>query len=152
MSRITPFLWFDNNLEDAMTFYQSVFKQATIHNVMRQGPDGPVFTATFELEGQRFHGLNGGPMYQFTPAVSFFISCENQAEVDYYWSALTAGGSEQPCGWLVDRFGLSWQVVPAALMRFLSDKDPAKSGRAMQAMLTMRKLDIRQLQAAFDGP
>ncbi len=148
MTRITPFLWFDGKLEEAMNFYVSVFKNAKVLNVMRAGPEGPVFSASFELDGQKFHGLNGGPDYSFNPAVSFFISCENQDEVDYYWTRLTAGGMEQPCGWLVDKFGLSWQVVPTVLMQLLGDKDQGRSQRAMQAMLKMRKIDIPTLERA----
>lgn len=149
MQKITPFLWFDNNLEEAMEFYISVFKNGNIVDVHRQTKDGPVFTATFELEGQRFMGLNGGPKFKITEAVSFFISCETQEEIDYYWYHLTAdGGEESMCGWLKDKFGLSWQVVPSMLGAILYNADPEKSKRAMQALLKMKKLDIAALQSA----
>jgi predicted 3-demethylubiquinone-9 3-methyltransferase (glyoxalase superfamily) len=156
MDRITPFLWFDNNLEEAMAFYTSVFKNAKVLNVMRNGkggpgPEGSVLTATFQLEGQQFMGLNGGPMFKFTEAVSFFVSCETQQEIDYYWTKLTAdGGQESMCGWLKDKFGLSWQIVPANLGELLYNPDPAKSGKAMQAMLKMHKLDIAELKRAAE--
>ena len=152
MQKITPFLWFDGKVEEAMTFYVSVFANARVVNVRRAGPSGPVFSATFQLEGLEFHALNGGPMYQFTPAVSFFINCETQAEVDELWGRLTAdGGTAQPCGWIRDKFGLSWQVIPAALGRLLGDPDPAKSQRVMQAMLQMQKIDIAGLERAYHG-
>lgn len=152
MQKITPFLWFDGKVEEAMTFYVSVFTNARVVNVRRAGPSGPVFSATFQLEGLEFHALNGGPMYQFTPAVSFFINCETQAEVDTLWGRLTAdGGTAQPCGWIRDKFGLSWQVIPAALGRLLGDPDPAKSQRVMQAMLQMQKIDIAGLERAYHG-
>ncbi|MCB0695910.1 MAG: VOC family protein [Chitinophagaceae bacterium] len=149
MNKITPFLWFDNNLEEAITFYTSVFKNAQVVNIHRQTPDGPAFTATFELEGQRFMGLNGGPMFKFTEAVSFFVHCKDQEEIDYFWESLTAdGGEESMCGWLKDKYGLSWQIVPASLEQLLYHEDPEKSARAMQALLKMRKLDIATLQNA----
>jgi len=152
VQKITPFLWFDGKVEEAMTFYVSVFANARVVNVRRAGPSGPVFSATFQLEGLEFHALNGGPMYQFTPAVSFFINCETQAEVDELWGRLTAdGGTAQPCGWIRDKFGLSWQVIPAALGRLLGDPDPAKSQRVMQAMLQMQKIDIAGLERAYHG-
>ena len=152
MQKITPFLWFDGKVEEAMTFYVSVFANARVVNVRRAGPSGPVFSATFQLEGLEFHALNGGPMYQFTQAVSFFINCETQAEVDELWGRLTAdGGTAQPCGWIRDKFGLSWQVIPAALGRLLGDPDPAKSQRVMQAMLQMQKIDIAGLERAYHG-
>lgn len=152
MGRITPFLWFDGKAEEAMHFYVGIFKNSKVGSVSRSGPgpDAPAFSVTFVLDGQEFYGLNGGPHYQFTPATSFFISCENQEEVDYYWSRLTDGGSEQPCGWLVDRYGLSWQVIPSALGRLLGDKDRTKAGRAMQAMMGMKKIDIAGLERAFN--
>ncbi|UZE46665.1 VOC family protein [Rhodopseudomonas sp. P2A-2r] len=145
MTSITPFLWFDNKVPDAVAFYTSVFPNAQVEVVND-------FMATFELEGQRFHALNGGPQYKFTEAVSFFVSVETQAQVDYFWTRLTAdGGEEGRCGWLKDRFGLSWQVIPAALGTMLGHPDRAKADRAMQAMLSMRKLVIADLEAAFVG-
>ena len=150
MQKITPFLWFDGNAEEAMKFYVSVFKNSKIVSTM-PGPDGKVLTGTFELEGQRFMALNGGPNFKFTEAISLFVNCETQAEVDDLWSKLTAGGAESQCGWLKDKFGLSWQIIPSALGRLLGDKDRVKAGRAMQAMLQMRKIDIAKLQQAFDG-
>ena len=145
MTSITPFLWFDNNVPLAVAFYKSVFPNAKVENVND-------FMATFELEGQRFNALNGGPKYKFNEAVSFFISVENQEQVDYFWNQLTAdGGEEGNCGWLKDKFGLSWQVVPTALGRFLGDPDRNKANRAMQAMLKMRKIIIADLEAAFAG-
>ena len=150
MQKITTFLWFDGNAEEAMKFYVSVFENSKIVSTM-PGPDGKVLTGTFELEGQRFMALNGGPSFKFTEAISLFVNCETQAEVDELWSKLTAGGAESQCGWLKDKFGLSWQIIPSALGRLLGDKDRAKAGRAMQAMLQMRKIDIAKLQQAFDG-
>jgi predicted 3-demethylubiquinone-9 3-methyltransferase (glyoxalase superfamily) len=141
MSKITPFLWFDGNVEEAVNFYVSVFKDARIVSI------NPM-SATFELMGQRFMGLNGGPMYKFTEAVSFFIACEDQEEVDYYWDNLSAGGAEQPCGWVKDKFGLSWQVIPNRLTELLFDADRARAERAMGAMLSMKKIDIAALDAA----
>ena len=152
MNKITPFLWFDNTVEDAMNFYASVFKNTKIISVQRQGPNGPVFTATIEIEGQRLHMLNGGPMFKFTEAVSFFVDCEDQKEVDELWTKLTAnGGQESMCGWLKDKFGLSWQIIPKALMQYLRDPDPVKSKRAMDAMLQMKKIDVDSLRKAYEG-
>jgi predicted 3-demethylubiquinone-9 3-methyltransferase (glyoxalase superfamily) len=157
VNKITPFLWFDNNLEAAMNFYASVFEDVEISNVSRSGEGGPapagtVFTASFRINGQDFMGLNGGPMFKFTEAVSFFIECNDQGEIDYYWEKLTGdGGEESMCGWLKDKFGLSWQVVPSVLGQLLGSPDPEKAGRAMQAMMQMKKLDIATLQAAYDG-
>lgn len=149
--KITPFLWFDNNLEEAMNFYISVFKDAKIKNVRRQGKNGPVFTATFEICGQEFFGLNGGPHFKFNEAVSFFVNCKDQEEVDDLWGKLTAdGGKESRCGWLVDKFGLSWQIIPTALGEMLSDPDPAKAKRAMDAMMQMSKIEISKLKEARD--
>ena len=151
MQKITTFLWFDTQAEEAMKFYVSIFKNSKIVSTM-PGPDGKVMTGTFELEGQRFMALNGGPHFKFTEAISLFVNCETQAEVDELWNKLTAGGgAESQCGWLKDKFGLSWQIVPSALGRMFGDKDRAKAGRAMQAMLQMKKLDIAKLQRAFDG-
>lgn len=155
MQKITPFLWFNDNAEEALNFYTSVFKEAKAGNVVRfdvPGQQGKVLTATMELFGQTFTLLNGGPQFEFTEAVSFVVNCESQEEVDYYWEKLTAnGGKESMCGWLKDRFGLSWQIVPTALPKLLGDKDPAKAGRVMQAMLQMRKLHLPTLEAAYQG-
>jgi predicted 3-demethylubiquinone-9 3-methyltransferase (glyoxalase superfamily) len=151
MNKITPFLWFNTQAEEAMNLYVSIFKNSKILNVNRYGegmplPAGTVMTASFELDGQLFTALNGGPEFKFTEAVSFYVSCETQAEVDELWSKLTAdGGEEGRCGWLKDKFGLSWQIVPAALGQALGNPDPAKAQRAMQAMLKMNKLDINML-------
>ncbi len=152
MSKITPFLWFNDNAEEAMNFYVSVFKNSRIISVQRQGENGPVFTGTIELDGQRLHVLNGGPKFPFTEAISLFVDCETQEEVDALWRTLTAdGGQESMCGWLKDRFGLSWQIIPRTLMKYLRDPDPQKSQRVMQAMLKMRKIDVAQLEAAYRG-
>ena len=156
MRKITPFLWFDGNAEEAVHFYASIFKDSKIGTVMRYGdagpgPKGSVMTVAFELNGQEFIGLNGGPTYKFTPAVSFMVHCETQEEVDEYWDKLSEGGAPNVCGWLQDKYGLSWQIVPTALLRMLQDKDPAKSNRVMQAMMKMTKLDISVLQAAYDA-
>ena len=154
---ITPFLWFDDNLDDALRFYTAVFPDAVVEEVTRYGPAGPgpegsVMTATFRLAGQTLMGLNGGPHFSFTEAISLFVSVDTQEEVDRLWSTLTAdGGQESQCGWLKDKFGLSWQIVPTVLGRLLGSADPAAAGRAMQAMMQMRKLDIAALQAAHDG-
>lgn len=152
MQKIVPFLWFDGKAEEAMLFYVSIFPNSKVGSVNRAGPDGPVFSVSFQLDGQDFHALNGGPMYSFTPAISLFVNCETQAEVDNLWTRLTAGGGEeQPCGWLKDKFGLSWQVIPGALGRMLGDKDPARAQRVMQAMLKMKKIDIAGLQRAYEA-
>jgi predicted 3-demethylubiquinone-9 3-methyltransferase (glyoxalase superfamily) len=151
MQRITPFLWFDGQAEEAMHFYVSIFRNSKVGSVNRAGPSGPVITVSFQLEGQEFMALNGGPKYKFTEAISLFVSCETQQEVDELWGKLTAGGEEQPCGWLKDKYGLSWQIIPTALGRMLGDKDPARAQRAMQAMLQMKKIDIGLLQRAVDG-
>ncbi|MBV8118302.1 MAG: VOC family protein [Candidatus Eremiobacteraeota bacterium] len=153
---ITPFLWFDDRAEEAMNFYVSIFKDAKVGTVNRYGSEGPgkpgtVMTATFTLDGQDFIALNGGPEYTFTPAVSFLVSCETQREVDHYWDKLSAGGKTNRCGWLTDKFGLTWQIVPSILSDLLSGEDDEKSSRAMQAMLKMTKLDIAELQHAYDG-
>ncbi|UEM10930.1 VOC family protein [Bradyrhizobium barranii subsp. barranii] len=145
MTSITPFLWFANNVPEAVAFYKAVFPNAKVESVSDS-------MAVFELEGQRFHALNGGPQYRFTEAVSFFISVETQAEVDYFWSRLTAdGGEESRCGWLKDKFGLSWQVIPSALGRYLGDPDRTKANRVMQAMMEMRKIVIADLDRAYAG-
>ena len=154
MQRITPFLWFNDNAEEAVNLYVSIFKNSKVLSVSRytEGaprPAGMVMSVTFQLDGQQFMALNGGPEYKFTEAVSFYVACETQAEVDTYWDRLTAGGGEPgPCGWLKDRFGLSWQIVPTALGELLGDPDPKKAQRVMEAMLRMSKLDIKALQAA----
>lgn len=156
MQKITPFLWFDNQAEEAMNFYISIFKNSKIITVSRYGegapvPGGTVMTATFELDGQTIMVLNGGPTFKFTEAISLFVNCETQAEVDYFWEKLTAGGEESQCGWLKDKYGLSWQIVPTALGQLLGDPDPEKAGRVMQAMLQMGKIDIAALERARDG-
>ena len=154
--RIVPNLWFDTEAEEAAGFYTSVFRNSRIVNVTRYTEAGPrpagmVMTVEFELDGQRFVGINGGPEFTFDEAVSFQINCETQDEVDYYWQRLSEGGQEGPCGWLKDRYGLSWQVVPAGLEELLADPDPERAKRAMQAMLGMGKLDIAALRSAADG-
>jgi predicted 3-demethylubiquinone-9 3-methyltransferase (glyoxalase superfamily) len=149
MQKITPFLWFDGRAEEAMNFYVSVFKNSKVLSI--NGPKGKAMSVTFELEGQEFFALNAGPQYRFSPAVSFFVNCETQQEVDGLWGKLTEGGEEQPCGWLKDKFGLSWQIIPSMLGKLLQDKDPAKAGRVMQAMLQMKKIDIAGLQRASEG-
>ena len=156
MQKITPFLWFNDNLEEAISFYTSVFKNAKVGWVRRYGPEGPgkegtVMTATFEIEGQEFMALNGGPVFQFTPAVSFFINCKTQEEVDELWEKLSEGGEKGQCGWLKDKFGLSWQIVPSVLGELLNYKDKEASGRAMRAMMKMTKLDGNVLKKAYDG-
>jgi predicted 3-demethylubiquinone-9 3-methyltransferase (glyoxalase superfamily) len=150
MPKITPFLWFDTQAEDAMNFYASIFKRSNVISVNRA--QGRAMSVRFELEGQEFIALNAGPQFKFTEAVSFFVGCETQQEIDELWQKLTAdGGAPSRCGWLKDKFGLSWQIVPNALGRMLSDKDAAKSKRAMNAMLEMDKLDLKRLQQAYDG-
>jgi predicted 3-demethylubiquinone-9 3-methyltransferase (glyoxalase superfamily) len=155
MQKITPFLWFDANAEEAVAFYTSIFPNSSVQQIERygkdnSGPEGTVMLIAFTLNGQAFNALNGGPIYQFNPAISFLVSCEDQAEVDHYWEHLTEGGQEVQCGWLTDKFGVSWQIVPKALDEMLSDPDPQKAFRATQAMLKMIKLDIAELQKAFD--
>lgn len=151
MPKITPFLWFDDRIEEAVNFYVSVFGHASIKSSM-PGPGGGAMSMTFELEGQHFMALNGGPRFRFTEAISFFVSCQTQAEVDYFWNKLTAdGGAESQCGWLKDKFGLSWQIVPDALMTYLGNSDRAGANRAMQAMLQMKKIIISDLDKAFAG-
>ena len=149
MQKIVTFLWFDHNAEEAVDFYASVFKSAQVLS-KTPGPDGKVLLVSFELEGQQFYALNGGPQFKFTEAISLYVNCETQAEVDELWEKLTAGGEESMCGWLKDKYGLSWQIIPTALGKLMSDPDPAKAGRVMQAMMQMRKLDIQALQAAYD--
>ncbi len=157
MQKITPFLWFDGNAEEAVNFYVSIFPQSRIVSMSRYGeagpgPKGQVMSATFELVGQRFMALNGGPHFKFTEAISFFVNCETQAELDALWTKLLQGGKAQQCGWLKDPFGLSWQIVPSMLGPMLQDKDPARSKRVMQAMLKMVKLDIQALKRAYERP
>jgi predicted 3-demethylubiquinone-9 3-methyltransferase (glyoxalase superfamily) len=154
--KIVPNLWFDTQAEEAAKFYISVFKDSRIVNVAHYtevgpGEPGTVMTVEFELDGQRFVGINGGPQFQFDEAVSFQITCEDQDEVDYYWERLTEGGEESQCGWLKDKYGLSWQVVPTGMEEVFSDPDPERAKRAMEAMLKMRKLDIEALRSAADG-
>lgn len=153
MPSVTPFLWFDHRLEEAVTFYLSVFEGARILHTARYGPGAPqpagtAMSMTFEIAGQRVMALNGGPTYTHSPAFSLFVSCRTQAEVDHYWARLVDGGRPSPCGWLVDRYGLSWQVIPEALGRLLGDPDAGRAGRAMQAMLQMQKIDIAALEHA----
>ncbi|HYS54485.1 MAG TPA: VOC family protein [Thermoanaerobaculia bacterium] len=156
MQKISPFLWFDNQAEEAAKFYTSIFKNSKIKNVSRYGdagpgPKGQVMVVAFEIAGQEFVALNGGPQFKFTEAVSFVVNCEDQKEVDYYWDKLSAGGQIVECGWLKDKYGLSWQVTPTILNNMLQDKDGAKSQRVMKAMLQMKKIDIPTLQKAYDG-
>src|SRR5713226_7223649 len=156
MQKITPFLWFDGKAEEAMNFYISIFKNSKIVSVTRYGeagpgPKGTVMGATFQLDGQQFFALNGGPHFTFSPAISLFVNCETQQEVDDLWEKLSAGGEKQRCGWLKDKFGLSWQVIPSVLSEMLRDKDPAKSSRVMQAMMQMDKIDIAGLKRAYQG-
>jgi predicted 3-demethylubiquinone-9 3-methyltransferase (glyoxalase superfamily) len=150
MTKITPFLWIDGDVEEVVRFYGSIFPNAKVGDLMRH--QGRVISANFELEGQAFAALGGRPPnVQFTDAVSFFVRCADQKEVDHYWSKLTDGGKETQCGWLKDRFGVSWQIIPDNLGRYLSDPDRAKAGRVMQAMMKMKKLDVAALDAAYRG-
>jgi predicted 3-demethylubiquinone-9 3-methyltransferase (glyoxalase superfamily) len=155
MQKITPFLWFDDKAEEAMNFYVSIFKNSKVVRVSRiegaPGPQASVLTATFQLDGQEFMALNGGPLFSFTPAISFYVNCETQEEVDYYWEKLSAGGKTDMCGWLRDKYGVSWQIIPEGLGRMLSDPDRVKSKRVMQAMLQMKKIEIKALQQAYEG-
>ena len=155
MQKITPFLWFDDKAEEAMNFYVSIFKNSRIVSVSRYGegapqPKGTVMTGTFELEDQKFMALNGGPHFTFSPAVSFFVNCETQAEVDELWGKLSTGGETQRCGWLKDKYGVSWQIIPTALGRMLSDPDSVKSKNVMKAMLQMEKIYIAGLRRAYE--
>jgi len=155
MQKITPFLWFDNNAEEAANFYVSVFKNSKVLNIARYGevgpgPKGTVMTVEFELDGQEFVALNGGPQFKFTEAVSFVVNCDTQEEVDYYWERLSEGGEKSRCGWLRDKFGLGWQVTPTILGKLLADKNQEKANRVMQTMLKMDKLDIEPLQRAYE--
>jgi predicted 3-demethylubiquinone-9 3-methyltransferase (glyoxalase superfamily) len=155
IQKITPFLWFDHQAEEAAALYTSIFPNSKVIKVLRYGKAGPgpagsVMTVEFQLQGQSFVALNGGPHFKFTEAISFVVNCQTQEEVDAYWEKLSVGGTEVECGWLKDKFGLSWQIVPTVLPDLLSDPDPEKSGRVMKAMLTMKKLDIRALKQAYD--
>jgi len=154
MQKITPFLWFDGNAEEAVNFYVSVFKNSKVVRVTRYGDSGPgpkgtVMSATFQLEGHEFFALNGGPQFTFTPAISFFVNCETQDEVDDLWEKLSAGGDKQRCGWLKDKYGVSWQIIPSALGKMLQDKDAGNSKKAFEAMLQMDKIDIKALEQSY---
>ncbi len=156
MQKITPFLWFDGKAEEAANFYTSIFNNSKILSLSRYGeagpwPKGTVMTVTFQLEGQKFIALNGGPHYTFSPAISFFVDCETQAEVDELWEKLSAGGKDLQCGWLKDKFGLSWQIIPKAWMELMQDKDPVKSQRVFKAMLQMTRIDVEGLKRAYRG-
>lgn len=157
VQKITPFLWFDGKAEEAINLYTSIFKNSKIENIAYWAEGSPypkyqVMFSAFELDGQRFHAFDAGPMFKFTEATSFFVNCETQEEVDFFWDKLTAnGGEESRCGWLKDKFGLSWQIVPAYLGEVLNSKDPVKAGRAMQAMMQMKKLIIADLKKAYEG-
>jgi predicted 3-demethylubiquinone-9 3-methyltransferase (glyoxalase superfamily) len=163
MQKITPFLWFDDQAEEAVKFYTSIFKNSKVGRILRYGeeaakvsqtgrPVGSVLTIEFEIEGQKFTALNGGPAFKFNESISFVVNCDTQKEVDYFWEKLTAdGGQESQCGWLKDKFGVSWQVVPRALIEMLRDKDSEKSERVMKAMLQMQKINIKTLEEAYEG-
>ena len=160
MQKITPFLWFDHDAEEAAKFYTSIFKNSKIIDTTNYGesaaevsgrPKGTVMTVTFELDGQRFMALNGGPVFNFSPAISFFVNCDTQEEVDELWKRLSDGGEEEQCGWLKDKFGVSWQIVPSVLGELLQDKDARKSERVMGALLQMKKIDIQGLRMAYVG-
>lgn len=149
--KITPFLWFNGQVEEAVNFYTSIFKNSRIIGLHRFGNNDKIMSATFQLEGQQFMALDGGPHYSFTPAISFFVNCTNQQEVDEFWDKLSAAGEIQQCGWLIDKFGVSWQIIPTNLSRLMGDPDPVKSQRVLQAMLKMKKIEIGQLEAAYRG-
>lgn len=154
--KITPFLWFNNNAEEAVNFYVSIFPNSKVLNVARYGdagpgPKGTVMTASFQLQGQKFTALNGGPQFKFTEAISLVVHCETQEEVDEYWEKLSDGGQKSQCGWLKDKYGLSWQIVPDALIELGLDNDPEKARRVMEAMLQMSKIDIKKLKDAYEG-
>ncbi len=156
MQKLTPFLWFDNQAEEAADFYVAIFKNSKIVSIDRYGdagpgPKGTVMLATFQIDGQEFVALNGGPRFKFTEAISFVVNCETQEEVDYFWEKLSAGGEKSRCGWLKDKFGLSWQVVPTILDKLMRAKDAVKAQRVMQAMLQMDKIDIKTLKQAYEG-
>ena len=157
MQKITPFLWFDGKAEEAMRFYTSIFEHSKVGRMSRcgeagPGPKGSVMSVTFELNGQEFIALNGGPQFTFSPAISFLVNCETQKEVDALWEKLSQGGEKQRCGWLKDKYGMSWQIVPSALGRMLQDRDAGKSKRVMQAMLQMSKIDLERLEQAYHQP
>jgi predicted 3-demethylubiquinone-9 3-methyltransferase (glyoxalase superfamily) len=156
MQKITPFLWFDDQAEEAMNFYVSIFKNSKVASITRYGeagpgPKGTVMSATFSLDGQEFFAINGGPLFKFTEAISLFVNCETQQEVDELWDKLSAGGKPSRCGWLKDKFGLSWQIIPSILGKMLGDRDADKAKRVMQAMLKMDKLDIKKLEQAYQS-
>jgi predicted 3-demethylubiquinone-9 3-methyltransferase (glyoxalase superfamily) len=156
MQKITPCLWFDDQAEEAMNFYVSIFRNSKVGKITRFGEAGPgqkgtVMSVTFQLDGQDFLALNGGPIFKFTEAISLFVNCETQQEVDELWEKLSAGGEESRCGWLKDKYGLSWQIIPSTLIKMLGDTDGEKAKRVMQAMLQMGKIDISRLQRAYDG-
>lgn len=156
MQKITPFLWFNDNAEEAINFYVSVFKDAKIVHITRNvaggpGPEGSVLVVQFELFGHEYVALNGGPQFSFNPAISFVVNCESQEEVDYYWSKLTEGGQEVQCGWLTDKYGLSWQITPVRFFELMGQGTPEQQGRLMQAMMQMVKFDIAKLEEAFRG-
>ena len=150
MQKIVPFLWFVGQAEEAANYYVSIFKNSKVTSIS-PGPGGKAMAVTFELEGQSFYALNGGPQYKFSPATSLFVNCEPQQEVDELWDKLSAGGKPNRCGWLDDKFGVTWQIIPTALGPLMGDKDREKAGRVVQAMLQMQKIDIKGLQAAYDG-
>ncbi len=155
MQKITPFLWFDGKAEEAMHFYTSIFKNSKVGTVTRYGeagpgPKGSVMSATFQLDGEDFIALNGGPQFTFSPAISFFVNCQTQEEVDELWEKLSAGGKTNRCGWLTDKYGLTWQIIPSALGEMLHDKDAAKSARVMKAMMQMDKIDVEGLKRAYE--
>jgi predicted 3-demethylubiquinone-9 3-methyltransferase (glyoxalase superfamily) len=156
VKKINPFLWFNDQAEEAAKFYVSIFKNSGVKKVVHYGkagpgPEGSVMTVEFELEGQEFTALNGGPVYKFTEAISFVVNCNSQEEVDYYWDKLTEDGEEGVCGWLKDKYGLSWQIVPTVMVEMMSDPDPEKAKRVTEAMLQMVKIDIKTLKEAYDG-
>ena len=157
MQKIVTFLWFDDKAEEAANFYVSLFRNSKIGSVHRYGeagpgPEGSVMMVNFELEGQHFMALNGGPTFKFTPAISLFVNCDSQEEVDALWDKLSAGGRKDRCGWLQDKYGLPWQIIPKALGQLMSDPDPQKSGRVMKAMLQMDKIDVNKLKEAYENP
>lgn len=152
MQKISPYLWFNGNAEEAMNYYVSIFKNSRITSQQRLGDDEAVFSGTFELEGQTFMALNGGPHYTFTPAISLFVNCDTQEEVDELWEKLSAGGEIMKCGWLTDKFGVSWQIIPTVLGELMHSPDPEKSARVMQALLQMDKIDIATLKQAYETP
>jgi predicted 3-demethylubiquinone-9 3-methyltransferase (glyoxalase superfamily) len=154
MKKLTPFLWFDDDLEQALDLYTSIFEDSTIVEVSRTGDPatGPLFSATFRINGQEFLAINGGPHFRFSEAVSLFVACDDQDEVDYLWGRLSEGGEPGQCGWLKDRFGLSWQIIPRRLLELLQDPDPARASRVREAMLAMGRIDVAALEAAHAGP